>query len=48
LPEFLSQVRIKNLKVGTASVDLVVTRHPEDVAVTVERRHGNVKIAVVK
>jgi glycogen debranching enzyme len=48
LPEFLSQVRIKNLRVGTASVDLRVLRHPEDVAIHVERRQGDVKIVVVK
>ena len=44
LPEFLEEVRIRNLKVGTASVDLLFQRHPQDVSVRVLRMDGQVAI----
>lgn len=49
LPEFLPEVHIRNLKVGKASVDLLVKRHTAgDVSVNVLRRDGPVEIVVVK
>jgi glycogen debranching enzyme len=47
LPEFLEQVRVRNLAVGQASVDLMLFRSGHAVAVTVERRDGNVDVLVV-
>jgi glycogen debranching enzyme len=48
LPTFLKEVRIRNLKVGAASLDLLLRRHPHDVGVNVLRREGNVEVRVVK
>jgi glycogen debranching enzyme len=48
LPAFLDEVRLLGLRVGEASVDLLVTRHPEDVGVNVLRRTGPVEVVVIK
>lgn len=49
LPQFLPQVSIRDLKVGDASVDLLLTRHnEEDVGVNVLRRKGNLDVVVLK
>lgn len=48
LPSFLPQVRIGNLDVGGARLDLLVKRHPHDVSLTVLRRKGPVRIVVNK
>jgi glycogen debranching enzyme len=48
LPESIAHLHIGNLSVGTASVDLVCTRHAHDVDVTVLRRKGDVRVMVVK
>jgi hypothetical protein len=42
--QFLDEVRIRNLKVGKASVDLLFQRHPQDVSVRVLRMDGQVVI----
>jgi glycogen debranching enzyme len=47
LPEFLEQVSVRNLVVGEASVDLVLFRSGQAVAVTVERRDGDVDVVVL-
>jgi glycogen debranching enzyme len=47
LPEFLEQVRIRNLVVGRASVDLMLFRSGHTVAATVERRDGDVEVVVL-
>jgi glycogen debranching enzyme len=47
LPEFLEQVRVRNLVVGEASVDLMLFRSGQAVAVTVERRDGDVDVIVL-
>ena len=47
LPEFLEQVRVRNLAVGEASVDLMLFRSGNAVAVTVERRDGEVDVLVL-
>jgi glycogen debranching enzyme len=47
LPPFLEQVKIENLRVGSARVDLDLHRHPSDVGVSVARRHGAVEVEVV-
>ena len=48
LPHYLDEVRIHNLTVGEASVDLVLQRHPQDVGLQVTRRQGDIEIVVVK
>jgi glycogen debranching enzyme len=48
LPEEIEWLRILNLEVGPASVDLLLTRHPYDVGVTVLRRDGDVAIVAEK
>ena len=48
LPRFVGEMQIKNLKVGTASVDLLLRRHDFDVGITVIRREGQVEVVSVK
>jgi glycogen debranching enzyme len=48
LPEQLEWVRIHDLRVGEAHVDLLLTRHPHDVGVTVLQRQGEVEIVALK
>jgi glycogen debranching enzyme len=48
LPEELAWVRIMNLHVADASVDLLLRRHPHDVGITVLRREGDVEVVAVK
>jgi glycogen debranching enzyme len=48
LPDTLEWVRITNLVIADASVDLLLTRHPFDVSITVLRREGEVQITSVK
>jgi glycogen debranching enzyme len=49
LPQFLPQISIRDLKVGDASVDLLLTRHDEgDVGVNVLRRNGILDVMVLK
>jgi glycogen debranching enzyme len=48
LPEFLPWVRISNLRVGDATVDLLLERHPSDVGIQVLRRSGDVRIVSLK
>jgi hypothetical protein len=47
LPAFLEHVRIRNIAVGNASVDVLLFRSGNTVAVTVERRAGDVDVLVV-
>ncbi|HQU46102.1 MAG TPA: amylo-alpha-1,6-glucosidase, partial [Pirellulales bacterium] len=49
LPRWLDEVRIRNLQVGPATVDLLLRRHAEDVAVNVlSRKGGAVRVMVEK
>jgi glycogen debranching enzyme len=48
LPESLQRLWIQNLRAGTASVDLYIERHTNDVGVSLTRREGNVDVLVVK
>jgi glycogen debranching enzyme len=48
LPAFLREVRIHRLRVGEASVDLLLQRHGDDVGINVLRREGKVQICSVK
>jgi glycogen debranching enzyme len=48
LPASLGELRIHNLKVAGATVDLLLVRHEHDVGVNVLRRDGDVQILTVK
>jgi glycogen debranching enzyme len=46
LPAFLDEVRLKNLRLGSGCVDLLLRRHGNDVAVNVLRREGDIVVDV--
>jgi glycogen debranching enzyme len=48
LPHYMDELRIRNLRVGEAAVDLVIERHEHDVGVQVTRRVGSLDVVVVK
>ena len=48
LPEGLAEVRIENLRIGDASLDLDLVRHEDNVGINVLRREGQVEILMVK
>jgi glycogen debranching enzyme len=48
LPDFLTEVRIRNLRVGNASLDLDITRHGEDVSVIVKGDRNNAAVVLMK
>ncbi len=48
LPQGLEWVRLTNLVVADARLDLLLTRHEHDVGITVLRREGDVEILTVK
>jgi glycogen debranching enzyme len=48
LPQFLPEVQINRLRVGSGNVDLTLTRHGSDVAVDVVRREADVNVSIVK
>jgi glycogen debranching enzyme len=48
LPEFLGELWISNLRVGTASVDLRLQRYPGDVGITVLSKRGEVQLATLR
>jgi glycogen debranching enzyme len=48
LPESIDWIRLTDLKVADATVDLQLERHPHDLGVTIIRREGDVEIVTVK
>lgn len=48
LPTFLRELQIRHLRVGEATVDLLLQRHGDDVGINVLRREGHVTICTVK
>lgn len=48
LPDYLQEVRIRNLKVGSSRLDLLLEYHPRDVGVKVLARTGSVKVVTMK
>ena len=48
LPAFLPELRITNLDVAGATVDLLLVRHGDDVGVNVLRRVGDLSVVVAK
>jgi hypothetical protein len=47
LPEFIDRLYLKNLTLGASSVDLLLTRHGNDAAMTVVERRGDLRIIEV-
>jgi glycogen debranching enzyme len=48
LPDFLQELRIMNLRIGKATIDLSLERHEFTVGVNVLRKKGNVKVVTIK
>lgn len=48
LPPFLETVEIKQLRLNSASLDLLLRRHAQDVGIEVLRKEGDLKITTVK
>jgi len=48
LPVFLDHLRIENLAVGDASVDLLLGRQPQGMSVDVITRRGDVEVVTIK
>jgi glycogen debranching enzyme len=48
LPECIESLRLVNLRVGDASVDLLLTHHASDVGITVLRRDGQLEVIAIK
>jgi len=48
LPPFLEEVRVIDLRVGEATVDLLLQRHEEDVGIQVTRRSGELEVLAVR
>ncbi|MCH9046985.1 MAG: amylo-alpha-1,6-glucosidase [SAR324 cluster bacterium] len=48
LPSFIDWIRLKGLRIGTASVDLLLRREQDDVGIIIERREGDVEMVVIK
>jgi glycogen debranching enzyme len=47
LPAFLDEVILRNLQLGTSSVDLRVRRHNDTVSLDTPRIDGNVRVSIV-
>jgi hypothetical protein len=47
MPSFLDTVSLRNVRVGTESISITLHRYPENVAVNVLSRTGNVEVVVV-
>jgi glycogen debranching enzyme len=47
LPAFLGEVFIRDLRLGTSSVDLILRRHDDDVALQVLRKEGSIRVSAV-
>jgi hypothetical protein len=48
LPETLDWLRLTDLAIGDARVDIRLDRHPHDTGAIVQRREGHVEIVTVK
>jgi glycogen debranching enzyme len=46
LPDFLDHVHLRNLRLSSGSVDVLLHRHDKNIAVTVNRREGDVVVVV--
>ncbi len=48
LPEFIRELEINDLRIGDASLDLLLLRHGADVGINVTRKVGDVRVLMVK
>jgi hypothetical protein len=48
LPDGIDSLQIADLRVAGSRVDLLLTRHTDDVALTVLNREGDLELVVVK
>jgi glycogen debranching enzyme len=48
LPSFINEISILNLKIGSASLDLDVIRHGDDVGVIVRKNSDNIGVVLMK
>jgi hypothetical protein len=48
LPEALPSVRIRNIQIGDASIDLDFVRHAETVGTNILRRQGEIEVIAIK
>ncbi len=48
LPDFIDSLTLRDLRLGSASADLLLNRHGTDVAITVLDRQGDVRIVEVR
>jgi glycogen debranching enzyme len=47
LPDFIDDIRIRNLRLGSNSIDLLLQRHGRDVVVDILNRRGNIRVVTV-
>jgi glycogen debranching enzyme len=47
LPDSIHELEIKNLRVDSGAVDVLLTRHDHDVGVNISRRSGKVEVIVI-
>ena len=47
LPDFLKEVVLRELQLGSSTVDLCVRRHGDDVSMEVLRRRGQIQVSIV-
>jgi glycogen debranching enzyme len=47
LPSFLDEVTLRNLRLGSSSVDLKVRRHTDAVSLDILRARGRVQVSIV-
>jgi glycogen debranching enzyme len=47
LPAFLNEVILRQLRLGSSTVDLRITRHGDDVSLEVLRRRGKIQVSIV-
>jgi glycogen debranching enzyme len=47
LPSFLNEVTLRQLQLGSSTVDLRITRHGDDVSLEVLRRRGKIQVSIV-
>ena len=48
LPDFLPQIRLKNLRIGDASVDLLLQKNGPDVSISVTKKDGRIEVVTAK
>jgi hypothetical protein len=47
LPPFVDDIAIRNLRVGSCSIDLLLQRHGRDVVVDIVKRAGDIRVVTI-